>query len=212
MSYNNFTSKIIIQKSLIICGIISVILYPIMDIIAGFMYSGYSFNQQAVSELFAIDAPTAWIVVPIFTISSTLLLLMGYGVFIISEKSNLLKAIAIMIILNAINCIILWNLFPMHMRGVQPDFTDKMHTILAINPFVLITIILGSIVFRNWFRYYSFITILLLFIPAFLSISNVPLFIANQPTPWMGYYERIAQYSHLTWHAIFAGMLIKFKI
>ena len=208
MDYKVFTRKSIFSKLLLLCGVVSSLLYIITDVYAGNIYFGYSFNEQAVSELFAIGAPTASIVVFLFTLSSILLLFMGYGIFIISNN-KLLQFASIMVIFNALNCIVLWNFFPMHMRGVQPDFSDQMHTILAINPFILITIIMGSIIFNNWFRIYSLLTIVLLFIPAFLSIANIPLFLANQPTPWMGYYERISQYSHMIWHIIFAIKLIR---
>ena len=44
---------------LLVCGIASAALYPLADILAGLRYPGYSFADQAVSELFAIGAPTS---------------------------------------------------------------------------------------------------------------------------------------------------------
>ena len=184
-------------------------LYILTDLLCGNIYKDYSFNEQAVSELFAIGAPTSHIVVPLFTASSILMLFFALGIYFSSDKNKILKILSFMIAANAIDSIILWNYFPMNMRGVPRAFTDKMHGILAVNPFILLSIILGIFIYKNWFRYYSIIVILILLIPAFISFSSITLFIENKPTPWMGITERIAQYDHMTWHAILAIVLIK---
>ncbi len=198
--------KKVIQYSLL-SGFISAVIYPLTDIIAGNMYRGYSFNEQAVSELFAINSPVAPLVVFLFSISSVFLILFSASVFMFSKNKKIMRFLALMLSGNAINSLILWNFFPMHMRNVQPAFTDKMHAILAINPFVLISIIIGVFMYKNWFRYYSLLTILILFIPAFLSFSYIPLLLSHQPTPWMGFTERVSQYGHLSWLAVLSIML-----
>lgn len=195
------------KQVLLACGIFASLLYIITDIAAGNLYKGYSFNEQAVSELFAIGAPTGRIVVILFTISSILFLAFAAGIWV-SFKGNLVHALSIMIIGNAINSLILWNFFPMHMRGEQPSFTDTMHGILAINPFVIISIVLGAAYFKNWFRFYSIGTILLLIITAFIAFSYASLVFANRPTPGLGITERVAQYSHLLWHSMLAIVLL----
>lgn len=198
-----------LRKVLLICGFCASLIYPITDIIAGFLYKGYSFNEQSVSELFAIGAPTSKFVVLMFTFYSILLLAFAIGVWLSSGNRRIFSILAGMIGANAINSLILWNFFPMHMRGVTPTFTDTMHIILAINPFILISIVLGCVIFKNWFRFYSIGTLLLLFILAFISFSYTPLLIANQPTPWLGFTERIAQYSHLLWYLVLAMLLLQ---
>ena len=197
-----------LPQVLLACGILASLLYPITDIIAGHLYSGYSFNDQAVSELFAIGAPTSHMVVLLFTISSLLLLAFGLGVWLSSGGSRLLHALSVMILANAVDSLILWNFFPMHMRGDPPTFTDTMHGILAINPFVLASLVLGAIYFKNWFRYYSIATILLLIITAMLAFSSATLVFKNQPTPGLGTTERVSQYSHQLWHMVLAIVLL----
>jgi hypothetical protein len=197
------------RLALLISGFLSAIIYPLTDIIAGNMYTGYSFNEQAVSELFAIGSPVAAFVVSLFSISSILLIAFAAGVFIISNKRRLWRFLSLMLLGNAINSLILWNFFPMHMRNAQPTFTDSMHTILAINPFVLISIVSGVFLYKSWFRYYSLFTILILFIPAFVSFSYIPLLLSHQPTPWMGFTERVAQYGHLSWLAVLSIYIFK---
>jgi len=196
------------RKVLFICGIFSSLLYPLTDLIAGNLYKGYNFNEQAVSELFAIGAPTSRFVVTLFTMSSILLLAFALGVWLFSEGNRILRALSMMIFGNAVNSLILWNFFPMHLRGEKPSFTDTMHGILAVNPFVLITIVLGAVYFKNWFRYYSIGTILLLLTTAILSFSSISLVVTNQPTPGLGITERVAQYAHQFWHVVLAVILI----
>jgi hypothetical protein len=62
---------------LLACGILSPLLYDGTDILASMSYSGYSYRDQAVSELFAIGAPTSGLVVPLFTLSSIALVLLS---------------------------------------------------------------------------------------------------------------------------------------
>jgi len=200
--------RVNIRNGLIFCGICSPLLYIITDIIAGNLYKGYSFNEQAVSELFAIGAPTSHIVVPLFTICSILLSVFALGIWLSFKNNHRMRILAVMVLGNAVDCLILWNFFPMHMRGVQTTFTDTMHTILAINPFIPVSILLEIIIHKSWFKYYSLVTILLLLIPAVISFSYISPLLVHQPTPWLGFTERISIYAHQLWHAILAVMLI----
>lgn len=197
-----------LRKVLLTSGIFASLLYPIADLIAGNLYKGYSFNEQTVSELFAIGAPTSRVVVPLFTISSILFITFALGIWLSSGGNRILRALSVMIFGSAVNSLVLWNFFPMHMRGDQPSFTDTMHGLLAINPFVLISIVLGAVYFKNWFRYYSIGTILLLLITAIMAFSKAFLVFENQPTPGLGIIERISQYGHQLWHVVLAIILL----
>jgi uncharacterized protein DUF998 len=199
------------RKLLLICGVLASLVYIGTDILAAALYAGYSFRDQAVSELFAIGAPTSRLVVPLFTLSSALLLPFALGVWSASGRSRALRVMAFMIAGNAVDSLVLWNFFPMHMRGVEPTFTDTMHLILAINPFVLLSIGFGAAAFRNWFRFYSLGTILALFVPALFAFMYVSQVGANQPTPWLGLTERISQYSFQLWQAVLAVVLLRVR-
>lgn len=69
------------RRLLLVCGIAGAIVYPLSDIFASTRYPGFSYRDQAVSELFAIGAPTSALVVPLFTLSSALLLLFSIGIW-----------------------------------------------------------------------------------------------------------------------------------
>ena len=198
-----------LRRSLLICGIVGAALYPLSDIFASTRYPGFSYRNQAVSELFAIGAPTSAVVVPLFSLSSALLFLFAIGIWMSAKDRRLVRAMAVLMGLNTIDALVLWNVFPMHMRGVQPTMTDMMHGILAIDPFVLAVVVLGAIVFRGPFRIYTVATVVFTSALAIFSISYVPAVIANQPTPWMGATERASQYAMNLWYAVLALMLLR---
>jgi hypothetical protein len=82
--------------------------------------------------------------------------------------------------------------------------------VVAVNPFVLLTVIFGVAAFRNGFvRFYSMATILIMLVPAVLSFSYVDSLRVNQPTPWLGLAERISQYGNLLWQFALAFLLLR---
>lgn len=107
------------------------LLFVSTDILAGILYAGYSFTNQAVSELFAIGTPTSHFVVPLFTLYSVLLVAFTLGIWISAGLNHALRVMALMMIVSAVNGLVLWNFFPMHMRGAEMTFTDTMHVTLA---------------------------------------------------------------------------------
>lgn len=198
-----------LRRLLLTCGIVGAALYPLSDIFATTRYPGFSYRDQAVSELFAIGAPTSALVVPLFTLSSSLLFLFAIGIWMSADGRRWVRPMAVMMALNMIDALILWNVFPMHMRGQQPTFTDTMHGLLAIDPFLLAAVIMGAIAFRGRFRVYTVTTIVFTTVLAIISMSFVSAVIANQPTPWMGATERAAQYATNLWYAVLAVLLLR---
>jgi hypothetical protein len=167
------------------------------------------YRDQAVSELFAIGAPTSALVVRLFTASSTLLFLFAIGIWLSAGGRRLIRAMAVLMALNTLDALTLWNFFPMHMRGTQPAFTDMMHGLLAIDPFLLAAIVLGAIAFRGRFRAYTIATIVFTTVLAFMGFSYVTAVFENRPTPWMGASERAAQYATNLWYAVLAVVLLR---
>lgn len=198
-----------IRRVLLACGIVGAALYPLSDMFAAMRYPGFSYRDQAVSELFAIGAPTSALVVSLFTSSSTLLLLFAAGVWLSAEGRTIVRWVAAMLALNCIDALVLWNLFPMHMRGVDPTFTDTMHGLLAIDPFLLVAVVLAAIAWRGWFRTYTIFNLSFTTALALTAFWSVGAFLAHEPTPWMGAAERAGQYATNVWYAVLATMLLR---
>jgi hypothetical protein len=198
-----------LRRALLACGILGAALYPLADIFAAVRYPGFSYRDQAVSELFAIGAPTSRLVVPLFSLSSALLFLFAAGIWMSANGRRSVRVIAVMMALNTLDALVLWNFFPMHMRGAPPTFTDTMHGLLAIDPVLLAAIVLGAIAFRGRFRIYTIATIVFTSLLAVFGLSYVSAVFANQPTPWMGASERAAQYATNLWYAVLAIVLLR---
>lgn len=198
-----------VRSALLICGIAAAASYVVADIVCGRLYPGYSFADQAVSELFAIGAPTSSLVVPLFSLSSLLLAAFAFGVWLSSGDNRSLRIMAVTFGASALVGIVLWNLFPMHMRGTEPGFSDTMHLILATNPFVPLSIVLGFTAFRGSFRLYSAATFLVLAISAVFAFMYAADVSANVPTPGLGIGERVAQYAYELWQTTLAVVLLR---
>ncbi|MFN8583183.1 MAG: DUF998 domain-containing protein [Gemmatimonadaceae bacterium] len=183
-------------------------LYPVADFLAASRYPGYNYRDQAVSELFAIGAPTSDFLVPLFSLSSTGIALFALGIWMSANGRGLVRVLAAMMALNAVDALVLWNAFPMHMRGVAPSFTDLMHGLLAIDPFLLTAIILAAIAFPGRFRVYTITTFVVTTALALTAVKYVPAVVAGGATPWMGAAERAGQFATDVWYAVFAVMLM----
>lgn len=198
-----------LRRAFLACGIVGGALYPLSDIVAFTQYPGFSYRDMAVSELFAIGAPTSALVVTLFTISSTLLLLFAVGIWMSVDNRRIVRWIAVLMALNALDALTLWNFFPMHMRGEPQTLTDTMHGLLAIDPFLLAAVVLAAIAWPGWFRRYTIATVSFSTALALSAIWSIMAFLANQPTPWMGAAERAGQYATNAWYAVFAIMLLR---
>lgn len=194
---------------LIACGIAAALIYVGTDLFAAVRYPGYSLADQAVSELFAIGAPTSSLVVALFSLSSLLLIGFAAGIALAAQGNRMLLVVAAMFAASALDALVLWNVFPMHMRGEERTFTDVMHLVLGANPFVWLAIGFAAAAFRNWFRPVSIAVLILLFLPAVFAFRYAPALDAGEPTPGLGLLERAAQYGYQAWQILLALLLLR---
>jgi uncharacterized protein DUF998 len=191
----------------LLCGALSPAIYIAADVTAAARYPGYSATDQAVSELFAIGAPTSGLVVTLFSLSSGLLLAFAGGIWWSAGGDRRLRRLAVVFAAGALEALVLWNLFPMHMRGAAQTATDAAHLLLAANPFVPLAMIVAAGTVRRWFRAYTIGTLVVLLALAAFAFSYAPALAANGPTPGMGLGERIGQYGYGVWEVVLAGVL-----
>ncbi len=197
------------QRLLLSGGVLSALGYVATDLVASTLSPGYSFRDQAVSELFAIGAPTGPWVVPLFSLCSLLLLAFAVGLWRAAGARRLVRALAVMFAGSAIVGLLIWNVFPMHARGAERSVTDTMHLILATNPFVLLSLLLAIAAFRGGLRLYSAATVVIMVVPAVAAFSHARALEMNAPTPWLGAAERLAQYGYEAWQVVLALVLLK---
>lgn len=197
-----------ITRALLMCGIASAAIYVLTDIAAAASYPGFSYADQAVSELFAIGTPTSGFVVALFNLSSALLLLFALGIELVSERNRAMRLLAATFAGSALVALVLWNFFPMHMRGAERTFTDKMHLILATNPFVLASLVLAGFTFHGRFRSVSIATLLAILLLVGFGFHYATAIDAGQPTPGMGLSERLGQYIYGAWQTALSLLLL----
>lgn len=195
------------DRLLLRCGIGAACVYVLTDVVASAAYPGFSYTDQAVSELFAIGAPTSWFVVPLFTVSSALVLFFAIGIAS-ADRNRASRLLALMFAASALDALALWNFFPMHMRGAERTFTDTMHLILATNPFVLGTLVVSVFEFRGAFRWASLGTLLAILLLASFGFHYAPAIDSGQPTPGMGLSERLGQYIYAVWQVALGLLLL----
>jgi uncharacterized protein DUF998 len=69
------------RKMLLVCGILSPILYAISDVVAGMRWEAYSFRDQTISELAAIGAPSRPLFAALLLVVYGLMVAFGIGVW-----------------------------------------------------------------------------------------------------------------------------------
>ena len=203
-----------VRKVMLSCGILASLLYIGTDILAALLYEGYSYADQTVSELFAIEAPTRPLIVLRGIAYSILLIAFGLGVRGAASGKRALRVAGGLLI--GIGVIDLVGPFtPMHQRAVLASgggtLTDTMHIALASVDvlFILLIIGFGATAFGKRFRFYSIGTILL--VGAFGALAGVdgPRIQANLPTPWVGVTERTSIFGFMLWLAVLAVVLLR---
>jgi len=195
---------------LLVCGIVSSLLYVAMNVFVPMQWEGYSSASQTVSELSAIGAPTRpqWV---LLGIAYTLLVTaFGFGVWRSARLSRPLRVVGgLMVAYGVIS--LAWPLAPMHLRGEGFTLTDTMHVILAaVTVFLMLLAIgFGTAVFGKRFRLYSIATLVILFAFGALTFREGPRIAANLPTPWIGVWERINIGVFLLWIVVLAIALLR---
>ncbi len=197
------------QKVLLICGILSSLLYVGTDILGGMLWKGYSFISQPISELAAIGAPVRSLTTPLFTIYAVLLIAFGLGVWRSAGLNSALRVMGgLWIGIGLIG--LMWTPFPMHLGETVSSPANTIHSIFAGVQVLLVMLAIGfgAVAYRNWFRFYSIGTILTL-----LVAGAVGFWLASteDTTSWFGVIERINVYGYLLWVAVLSIVLLRAK-
>ncbi|MDX2239990.1 MAG: DUF998 domain-containing protein [Leptolyngbyaceae cyanobacterium bins.302] len=203
-----------VRKLLLICGILSSLLYVATIVLAAMRWEGYSSISQTVSELIAIDAPTRPLVVPLFVTYALLVYAFGVGVWQLASRKRALRFVAVGLIGKEVLGLVGTLFFPMHLRGVEGTLTDTLHAILTLVGvlFMLLALGFGATAFGKRFCLYSIATILMLIVGGVLTGLDAPRLATNLPTPWMGVWERINIFAYMLWIVVLAIALLRGRV
>jgi hypothetical membrane protein len=197
------------QTLLPFMAILAVVIYGVGDVVSGLLCTGYSFRDQAISELTAFGSPVRPIMMPIMVLHGALLIAFGVALFRSARSVGLRWTGAL---LSAANLVTLptHTVWAMSSRGMQTGINDTLHaqTTIAFSLFVGAAIILSAIAMRGWFRLFALVTLALI-IGFGLSASEAMTGLAENNTPWAGAYERINCYAYFLWLVVFALLALR---
>jgi membrane protease YdiL (CAAX protease family) len=200
-----------VHKVLLVCGIVSSLLYVATVVLSPAMWEEYNSTSQTVSELIAIDAPTRPLVTPLFMIYSMLVVAFGVGVRLTAKGKQSLRLAAAGLAGKEILGVVVMLVFPIHLRGVEPTITDTMHGALTFVGllFILLALAAGAAAFGGRFRLYSIATIVLFVVGGFLTAIEAPKLKTNLSTPWMGFWERVNIFAYMLWVMVLSVVLLR---
>jgi hypothetical protein len=200
-------------RLLVFAGVLMFVLYIFMDVVASLAYDGYSYKDQTISELSAIGAPTRtfWLVAGVF--HGLLSFAFAFGVLAIAGNRRKVRVVGWLLLIFAASGF-LWWFAPMHQREVLAadggTWQDTLHLVTGgISSILFFSMIgVGAFAFGRRFRWYSFATIGLMLVFGMLMNMDVEKVGNNEPTPWLGIWERIAIEGAMLWEAVFAAVLL----
>jgi hypothetical protein len=202
------------RRMLLLCGILSSLLYLIMNIVVPFFYVGYSFASHTISELSAVGAPTRTLWIVPATVYTLLVTAFGWGVWTSAGQNRRLRAVGALMIVYGLTGIA-WFFAPMHQREVLAagggTIEDTMHIVLSgvTSVIYLIALAFGAAAFGKAFRIYTFVTMALLISCGVLLSIDGPKVSLNQPTPWIGVTERFMLGVVMLWIAVLSVALLR---
>lgn len=197
-----------LQRLLLACGVLSSLVYVAANVVCGLLWTGYSFADQVISELSAIDAPSqaAWL--PFGIAYGVLLVAFMIGVWrgAAGRRGLRITAIAFFAI-SALGAV--WP--PMHLRGTVTTLTDTLHVVWAAVVSVLLVIGLsaGRNAFGNAFRMYTIASVVGLIGFTIVTFALSPDIAKNLPTPWLGAIERVTLGFYLLWVAVLSVAMLR---
>jgi hypothetical protein len=205
-----------LRKVLLVCGILSSLLYVGTDVLGTLQYPGYSYVDQEFSELTAQGAPTRFLMVALNGIPYTLLVAaFAVGVWTSAAPKRAGRITGALLLGYAALGMAGGVLFPMNTREAlaagERGLRNAMHPPLTavMSLFIVLAMGFGATLLGKRFRYYSYVTIAILIVFGVLTSLQAGQMVANQPTPWMGVEERINIYTTMLWVAVLAIGLLR---
>src|SRR5262245_54957474 len=156
-----------LRKTLLVCGILSSVLYAAMTIVIAMQWEGYSSTSQTISELSAIGAPTRPVWVRLGAVYTVLVTAFGWGIWRAAGTNRALRIVGSVILAYGLLGV-LWPFAPMHLREVLAagggTRSDTMHLVLASVTVLLMLLAIGcaASAFGKPFRRYSIATLAIL--------------------------------------------------
>ncbi len=202
-----------IRRLLLVCGLLASLVWVGNDIVAGMLWQGCSYVDQAISELSAVGAPTGSLVFSILLVYDVLVIAFGVGIFALTQQ-RALRLIAGLVIMDGVLGLV-GIPFPLQLGVTEATFTNTMHSIIAgvVGFLFLVGMGLGAFVNGKRFRLFSigiFLTLILIGgVSAFMAGADISQRGFTTPPQWFGLLERIDVYGSMLWMAVLSVVLLR---
>ncbi|MGZ4523663.1 MAG: DUF998 domain-containing protein [Mycobacteriaceae bacterium] len=196
-----------VTRALLVAGPVSLGVYVVGDLLSGLLYEGYSWADQAISELSAYGSPVRPLMLVFLTTYGLLGLALSVGLWRAGDRNQALRWVGVFLFAAGVFTLPLHPFFPMSSRGMETGFNDTMHIILTgvFSLLVFAAMVSGAVAYRGWFRLYSIGSLLVIMVAGWSSATAIQ-GIADNNTPWAGAFERINAYVYIAW---VAGLAVK---
>ena len=201
------------MKALLICGILSPVLYAIADVVAGLQLEGYSFRDQTISELGAIGAPSRPLFAVLLLVVYGLMVAFGVGIRKAAGGNRRLKIVGGLLVGVGVLALTVGQFAPMRPRGTDQGLAGALHLVEGGLAMLLIFTAMGiaATAFGTGFRIYTIATIVLALGFGAWAVSEALQIEQGLATPWIGVKERIFWYGYQSWYIVLALNLLKPK-
>ena len=206
------------RELLLACGIAYAAAYVAAnDVVAAAMYDGYSRMDQAVSELSALTAPPRTFLTALLPVFTVLMVAFGVGVWWSASGGRALRLTAVALVAFGITGVA-WLPFPMTARDDIAAATGPMsandvgHLVLSGVTASLIVAMCaaGAAHVGLGFRLYTAATVVvgLVFAGVLTGLESAKM-PSGDPTPLLGFYERLGIGAWLVWLTVLAVVLMR---
>lgn len=202
------------RKTLLVCGILSALVWMGADILASLLYEGYNYPFQPISGLSSLDSPTRSFLIPLDNLYMVLKIAFAVGVWMTAGQKRSLRITAGLLFASGIVDLVA-NFFPWAPSEGLFTLGNIIHGILAgglTGLLFLLTIAFGASADGKWFRYYSYGTILAIIVAStVMALFGNLRMEGNIIPPWFGLTERINGYGLMLWMLTLAVILLRVK-
>ena len=200
-----------LQKLLLICGILSPALYAVSDVLAGMQWEGYSFRDQTISELGAIGAPSRPLFAALLLVVYGLMIAFGVGVLKAAGGNRRVRIVGGLLVGLGVIALTVGQFASMRLRENAQGLASTMHLIEGMLAMLVIFSAMGiaAATFGTRFRLYTIATIVLALGFGLWAVLEVPMIDQGLATPWIGVKERIFWYGYQSWFIVLAVALLR---
>jgi len=200
-----------LKRILLLCGLLSAVLYIVTDLIASFQYPGYRILDQNYSELLATGAPTRPFLLVASAFYNFLVAAFAIGVWTSCGPKRIARITGAVMLAYALISMVTPMFFQMDMRGALETPRGSLHPPMTavMSLFILLSIGFGAFLLKGWFRWYSFATLVIIIAFGIITSLQAPELSLGQPTPWMGLTERVNIYCTMLWFSLLSILLLR---